>query len=366
MKVIIATCFQSNEERVNFVYDACKNRGYEVKAYTSDFSHVKKEKRDSVPEQFTVIKTKPYKKNMSIQRMNSHRIFSKDLFQQIEIDNPNLLWIMAPANSLIKEANNYKKKHPDKKIIIDIIDMWPESLPVNFNKNMIPFSWWKNVRTKNINCGDILVTECDLYQEILKNEYSGKIETIHWARDSKAIKTENELPEDNLSLVYIGSINNIIDTEKIAGIIKGIDMPVTLHVVGEGENTQHFLDTLKGVCEVIYHGPIRDEEKKNEIFAKCHAGINVYKEGLYIGLTVKCIDYFEHGLPIINNINGDTWNFVNEYNAGINVDKDNLINGKKLIEMRKNNQNIYNLYNENLTKEIFTEKCLKVIDEVLK
>ena len=34
--------------------------------------------------------------------------------------------------------------------------------------------------------------------------------------------------------------------------------------------------------------------------AQCHAGINIYREGLYIGLTVKCIDYFEHGMPIVN------------------------------------------------------------------
>ena len=127
-----------------------------------------------------------------------------------------------------------------------------------------------------------------------------------------------------------------------------------------------FLNTLKPVCEVIYHGAIRDEKKKMEIFSGCHAGINIYKEGLYIGLTVKCIDYFEHGLPILNNIKGDTYRLVEEYRAGYNVDEVSKIDAKELIRMREQDENIYELYRTHFTKEVFTEKCLQVIDEVMK
>ena len=365
MKVSIATCFQSNEERLGFVYEACQSRGYEVRGYTSDFSHIKKEKRNSVPSSFVALRTMPYTKNLSLKRIVSHHCFAKDLFVEIEKDGPDLIWLMAPANSLIKEANAYKKKYPNVKLVIDIIDMWPESLPFKFNKKMIPFSWWRNIRKNNIKCCDMLVTECDLYQNILKSEYQGRIETIRWAKDSKAIKSAVQADDDALSLIYIGSINNIIDAEKIADIIGGIKMPVKLHVVGEGESTERFLETVGKVCKLEYHGAIRDEGKKTEIFNLCHAGINIYKEGLYIGLTVKCIDYFQHGLPIINNIKGDTWNLVKKYDAGINIDKGVIVDGQKLIEMRKNNQGVLNLYNENLTKDIFMQKCLNVIDEVL-
>ena len=364
MKVIVATCFESNEERAGFVSEACKSRGYDVEVLTSDFSHIRKKKRDSFPDGFIALNTRPYNKNLSIQRMASHARFAKDLFAEIEKRNPDLIWLMAPANSLIKEAKAYKKKHPKTKLIIDIIDMWPESLPISINKNLLPFKIWKNRRKNNIDCCDLLVTECDLYQDILKDEYNGKMETIRWARDNRAMKSDLVLPDDRLSLVYIGSINNIIDVDRIAKIISDIDMPVLLHVIGEGEGTEHFLSTVKKVCEVDYHGPVRDQKKKKEIFDQCHAGINIYKEGLYIGLTVKCIDYFQHGLPIINNIKGDTWDLVNRYHAGINMAGDTCIKGKSLIQMRKENQNILNLYNENLTKEIFIRRCLKAIDEV--
>ena len=298
--------------------------------------------------------------------MYSHFSFAKDLFVQIEKENPDLIWLMAPANSLIREANLYKISHPETKLIIDIIDMWPESLPISIDKSLFPFSLWKSLRKNNICCCDALVCECNLYRETLSGEYAGKITTIHWAREGDAVLTNPSYPSDEFVLCYIGSINHIIDVEKIASVIAEISMPVKLHVIGEGESTEHFLNVLKKYCEVIYHGPIRDEEKKKEIFDQCHAGINIYREGLYIGLTVKCIDYFKHGLPIINNIKGDTWNFVNEYDAGINIDNDTEIRAGKLISQRVNNLKIYDLYNENLTKDVFCEKAKKVISEVMK
>ena len=366
MRVVIATCFESNEERVSFVLEACKKRKYKTKVFTTDFSHIKKQKRTNVPKEYTPIETKPYHSNLSIDRMISHKKFAKDCFVEIEKETPDLIWLIAPANSLIKEAKLHKKKYPSTKIIIDIIDMWPESLPLRINKSIFPFNIWKNIRKNNINCADTLVTECNFYHDILSKEYHKGITTIHWARDTKIVKAKNQLPNDRLSLCYIGSINNIIDTKLISSVIEKCDMPVVLHVIGEGENRYNFVNVNSRVCEVIYHGAIRDEKEKRKIFDKCHARLNIYQNNLYIGLTVKSIDYFQHGLPIINNIKGDTWEMIEKYGVGVNIDENININSKKIIKMRKNNSNIYKLYNNNFTKEIFINKCYEVIDGVIK
>ncbi len=366
MKAIIATCFESNEERASFVYDTFAGRNYDVSVITSDFSHIRKEKRNNIPSGYIAIETKRYCRNLSIGRLYSHYRFAKDAFSYIEKEKPDLIWLMAPANSLIREADRYKKAHPDVVLVIDIIDMWPESLPVGPGRDIFPLNIWKRIRKDHIGCCDALVTECDLYQDILKEEYHGKMHTIHWSRDSRAKIRKVDLPSDCLSLVYIGSINNIIDADRIADIVSKIGIPVTLHVIGDGESRDEFLKKLRKTCEVIYHGVIRDEEKKAAIFERCHAGINIYKEGLYIGLTVKCIDYFEHGLPIINNIKGDTWKLVDEYRAGINIGEDNMAKPDLLMNLRRNNRSIYRLFEENFSKDIFVQKCLQVLDEVTK
>ena len=365
MKVVILTCFESNEERVSFVLKACETRNYEVSVISTDFSHIKKNKRDNIPKDYKVVKTLEYSSNLSFERMKSHYLFAKDSFKLVEEIKPDLIWLMAPANSLIKQAHAYKNEYPETKLIIDIIDMWPESLPINISKNIFPLSIWKNIRAKYLNCADTLVTECDFYQDILAKEYSKKIQTIRWCKDKQVTRSKDVVENDKLSLVYIGSINNIISSELICNVIENIDMPVTLHVIGEGESRYNFIMQTSKYCEVIYHGAIRDEKRKKQIFDVCHAGINIYRNNLYIGLTVKCLDYFNHGLPIINNIKGDTWQMVDKYNVGINFKQDDKIDGHKLIKMRHNNQNIYDFYQDNLTKDVFIKKCLEVIDEVL-
>ena len=366
MKVTVLTCFESNEERASYVLAACKEKGYDVEAITSDFSHIKKKKRDSVPDGFITIDTKPYSRNLSIERILSHRQFAKDAFRYIQDHKPDLLWIMAPANSLIEAGKLFKKDNPEVRIVVDIIDMWPESLPLSSFKNMFPFSIWRNIRRNNIDCGDVVVSECEMYHSILKNEYGKDIRTLYWARDEKVLNDRKKLGNDALSLCYIGSINNIIDIDEICRVISMIDMPCNIHIIGEGENTESFIDRLKEVCSVDYHGVIYDEKTKTDIFDRCHAGINIYKKNLYIGLTTKCIDYFRNGLPIINNIKGDTWSFVKNNGVGFNVDDNNVIKGSDIIEKRLNNDNIYNLYDENFTRKVFSRKCIEIVKEAMK
>ena len=264
-----------------------------------------------------------------------------------------------------------KDMQEDKEAIFDSID----TLKICFS-TLIPMIDTFTVNKENMkkaasngfinatDCADYLVSECDLYQDILNKEYNKDITTIYWCRDSKAQRINKKLDDNKLELVYIGSINNIIDIDEICRIIKNIDKDVVVHVIGDGESKDEFLLRLRKICEVIYHGVITEEETKENIFCKCHAGINIYKKGLYIGLTVKCIDYFEHGLPIINNIVSDTWKLVDAYNVGFNVEENSELNVQDIIEMAKDNQHIYKLFDDFFSKKVFIKKCNDIIDEV--
>lgn len=363
-KAAVVTCFESNEERTAFVIEALKQRGYDTIGVSTDYSHIRKEKRTDKKEAYTQIETIPYKKNLSVSRLLSHRDFAKKAFHYLDPLDPELIWVCVPANSLISEAKKYKDRHPNVKIIIDVIDMWPESMPLGTMKKLLPFTIWRNIRNNSINCADALVTECSYYKNVLKDEYHGELKTIHWARDNKVEDYPLDLPEGKLSLAYIGSINNIIDIDEIGRLIDSSDMPVVLHVIGAGESKEKLLDSLKSKCELIYHGVTYDPKDKQRIFSKCHAGLNIYKEGLYIGLTVKSIDYFNYGLPIINSIKGDTFSLINDYGVGFNVDKNSKLDAKAIIDMRLHNEEIINVYKNYFTKEVFIKRLNKVIDSI--
>lgn len=364
MKAVVLTCFESDEERMRLVIKSLKFEGFEVVAYTSNFSHIRKEYRNNISEGITAVDTLAYKKNLSFSRLYSHYRFAKSVFKRVKEDKPDLLYVLAPANSLIKEAHEYKKTNKVK-LIIDIIDMWPESLPVNKRiKNLFPFRLWRSYRSKYLNCADRLITECSLYHEILSEEYNGEIGTLYWARNQKSVRYGLNL-NDNLSLLYIGSINNIINIDLMVKLIENYGKRVTVHIIGKGESKDEMIEKLNRVCEVIYHGAVYDVGKKKEIFSKCHAGLNLYKNNLYIGLTVKSIDYFNFGLPIINNIIGDTSEFVSGYNVGINVDEKSVIDFDVLKKMRMNNENIYKFYESNFISDVFIDKLRKIVSNLV-
>jgi len=333
MNIIIVSGSDVYEYRVDRVYDYLLSRGHNVKVITTDFAHMQKKKRECNKPGYVCLKTKPYKKNISVSRIVSHHRYAKDVYKALEDQVPDMLWILVPPNSLVKYLALYKKEHPEVKLVFDIIDMWPETMPVAAYRKLPFIRYWAGLRNKHINSADVIVTECGLYQTVLdKYALKGKMHTLYLTRDRYPLSDETELPEDRISLCYLGSINNIIDIPTINRIIRELSVykSVVLHIIGDGENKDLLISSAKEAgAEVIYHGKIYDIEEKNRIFSKCNYGLNIMKEDVFIGLTMKSMEYFAAGLPIINNIHGDTWDFVNEYGIGINyIDKSSFENIK--------------------------------------
>lgn len=340
MKVVIVSCFDTYEHRIDLVKNYFKQKGASVSVIQSNFRHFQKVKRTEEKEGYIFVDTLPYYKNMSVDRMKSHYDFSKKAFEKIEEIKPDLLYVMIPANSLAKFAGEYKKKNKDVKLYFDLIDLWPETMPIGKVKKFPPFTMWKSLRDKNLKCADFIVTECDYYQEVLKNNLNRiNTKTIYLARENKEFKSIPKLSTNEINLCYLGSINNIIDIESIKNIIQEINLlkPVTLHIIGDGENKDILINEVKSVgAKVEFHGKIYDSNKKQQIFDQCHFGINMMKSTVCVGLTMKSIDYFEAGLPILNNIKGDTKKIVDNSKIGFNVDYSENLNelAKKIVECK--------------------------------
>ena len=323
MNVAIVNCFDTYEHRVDLLVKYFKSNDDNVKVYTSNYKHIEKCQRNDLKENFIYLEALPYKKNLSIKRMYSHFKLSNDIFRRLEYQKIDLLWVLVPPNSFVKDAAKYKQKHPNVKLIFDVIDMWPETMPINKIKNLYPIKKWQALRDKYISIADHVVTECDLFQEkLIQSIDKEKMTTMYLAREIKPFSSVPNPPDDKISLCYLGSINNIIDIQTIETIIKRImiERPVVLHIIGDGENRNKFIEKIRNLgTEVVFHGKIYDTEEKQKIFDKCHCGLNIMKGSVFVGLTMKSIDYFESGLPIINDIKGDTWDLVEKYNLGINL-----------------------------------------------
>lgn len=367
-RVLIVNCFETYEHRADLLNVYFRDRGCQVKIITSDWLHMHKTVRQTCPENYEMVHVNPYRKNLSPQRLMSHHGFAQAARKKMEEFQPDLLWVLIPPNSLAKTAAQYKKNHPKVKLVMDFIDMWPETMPISRFKNLPPFSNWKMLRDQSVGASDLVTTECRLYHEILENVCEKEnLHTLYLAREVELLPAEAELEQDKISLCYLGSINNIIDIPCIGQIIGRFDQPVELHIIGDGEKRQELIDTASASgAEVIYHGKIYDAEEKRRILNRCHFGLNIMKSSVFVGLTMKSMDYFEYGLPIINNIRGDTWDFVAEYRLGMNLDRFTQADSEELFEMANRRLEVQDFFRRNFTYAAFCEQLdamLQVLDQ---
>ena len=115
-------------------------------------------------------------------------------------------------------------------------------------------------------------------------------------------------------------------------------------------------------AKVIDHGKIYNQEEKKGIFDSCHYGLNIMKPSVCVGLTMKSIDYFEFGLPIINNIKGDTWEAIEKYDCGVNLGKKKLhLSVEENSNQRLNSRHFFEKY---LTLEIAKDKIHTILKDI--
>jgi glycosyltransferase involved in cell wall biosynthesis len=374
MKIVILNCFETNENRVQGVYDYFINKDNEVIVIQSDFKHIMKFCRKDEIENHIFIRTKPYYKNLSVERLMSHYRFSKDAMSVVKQENPDILYVIFPPNSLVKFAAKYKKTIPQVKLIFDIMDLWPETLPIGKAKRFPPFTFWRSMRNKNLKYADFVITECDLFRTVLDHAVSDvKTKTIYLSKKTVDVVKNPQLSEVEIHLAYLGSINNIIDITMIREIIKVINgfRPVTLHIIGDGEKKEELINAAESVgATVKYYGKIYDSQEKQAIFDKCHFGLNIMKESVCVGLTMKSIDYFQHGLPILNNIKSDTAEIVERHKIGFNLTNNlffetivSIVNlqNYEILEMKERTYLVFSLLFSTLAFEQNFNNVMRVI-----
>lgn len=325
-KVCILYSFITCRSRAQMLRQFFEDKGCRVTLYTSDYDHWGKKYIEEKDEKTQYIHVSAYRRNMSPARIFSHMSFGKQAIKEISKEQYDLIWVMLPPNSLVKRTTEYRKSHTEPQIVFDCLDMWPETLPVTFVPNILTVRAWKNLRDRYLNNADFLVTECRLFQKLLGKKHPDlPAETLYFryfTNIENDVKMPLSLPENKLSLCYLGAINHVIDISAIERVVRALLVfrPVCVHIIGDGESRKKLVARLqKAGAEVIFHGRIFEEDKKAQIFAMCHYGINIMKKSVCVGLTMKSMDYWENGLPVLNTITGDTWEFIKNEKVGYNI-----------------------------------------------
>ncbi len=373
-KAVCISCTHHYNERILPVETTLREAGYDCTYITSDFHHIaKKTHRVELPHCIQ-IPTVPYTKNISVQRICSHIRFARDAFKTVAKLQPDLVYVEVPPNSLCRQGARYKKKFPKTTLIFDIFDMWPESFPNSRAKQLLalPFRVWAQFRNRGLPKADLVLTECDLFRSRLQKYLANTPnQTLYLCRPGATTDGVKEIPrQEAIHLCYLGSINNIIDIPAIAALIGQTQKlrPVVLHIIGDGESKDAFIADVEATgAQVQFHGKIYDAAQKQAIFEQCSFGLNIMKDSVCIGLTMKSLDYFAGGLPIINTIAGDTYTLVQEQGVGINLDRADPAHTAKLLAENTPEENLQmrratlEMFHRHFTQAIFSDTLRKLI-----
>lgn len=376
MKMLLISAFDQYNKRAKYILEHMKNKNVNCHYITSNFNHINKTKFKAKDKDVIQIKTLTYKKNISIKRLLSHIIFSWKAKNIVKKIKPQIIYVILPPNALAYFISKFAKKN-DISLIFDVFDMWPESFPLEKYKRKFSylFKYWSNIRNLMLNNAEIIVTECDFFYDQLRHFVPGK---IHYTLYPTTSYEANELIEINryidssidIHLCYLGSINYIIDIDLIVNLLSKIQLHknVILHIIGEGENRMEFINLLeKTSIKYFYYGKIFDQKEKQIIFDKCAFGINIFKKDIFVGLTLKSIDYFKAGLPIINNIKSDTEYLVDKYKAGINISNNFEGAISNIIKVKNEDINVMSknslaLYKDNFSFRAIENKISQIFD----
>lgn len=324
MKCICISCYNYYDIRMKAVIDHYKKKGFDVIYLISNFDHYSKKKFFvSYPNTYQ-ISVPRYLKNLSVNRLLSHYIFSKKVFGKLIKIRPELIYCMFPPNSLIKEVTKYKKKYKCK-VILDCYDLWPESFPYQKFRKLLrfPFRYWKHLRDKYIGNADLILCVSEMGRKVISEMTNGiPIRVLKPSLEQKGLAKYNSDLSNGIVFCYLGNINHITDIELGVSLLGALAkyVKVKVHIIGEGQNIEDFTTRLRDCAiEVIKHGVIFDMTEKNEIFSQCHFGLNIPKKEIQSSMSLKSVEYMRAGLPFINSGIGDTYLLVEERNVGINI-----------------------------------------------
>jgi glycosyltransferase involved in cell wall biosynthesis len=346
--------------RLSKVYSALSE--HKRNFITSDFDHWSKEYKDlkNLPSG-TYIHVPAYKKSLSIQRLISYIVFAIKLKNKLEClkNKPDVIYCIMPTSSSAYICGKYCKKN-NIKFIIDIIDLWPESLfPISkyekiFNCLCYP---WRKISKRAYQYADVICAESEKYMKVaslynpeaLSNyTYLGvdpqKIEKLISKSDIKMDK-----PEDELWVCYGGHLGRSYDfVEIIKGLvyIQNRNIKYKFFFVGDGEKRKQIENlSSKHNLNVIITGilPYYDYLK---YLSLCDIAINIFKKDTKVVHSFKFNDYAAINLFILNSLPGETANMISKYQIGLNFNfEDNPLS--TILYEACSNWNFYKEWKQN-------------------
>jgi glycosyltransferase involved in cell wall biosynthesis len=341
------------------VYKIDKAFQCETTFVTPSFDHSKKEFKLQFQSLDPRLKTvfldvTAYSRNLSVKRILSHLIFAKKLNNFLrslkDIDRPDIIISLMPTSSAAWVAGKICKKN-NIFFVIDVIDLWPDSLVPLVKNNLfiksflLPWTW---ITKRAYNFANFISAESKTYANIAAavnpnvracHTYLG-VNTDEVLEILSTSTLQNFRGSNELIITYGGSLNNSYDFKTILLAIKYIHekgIKYQMIFIGDGEKKSEIIAFSKeNNLRVKITGRVSYPDFLRYL-SMCDIAFNPFIENTKVVHSYKFNDYCAAGLFIFNNLKGETAELIDNYDIGINYTKNDL--NDKLLDVVLNWEN---------------------------
>ena len=333
--------------------EAFRKAGHDVVYWTSDFSHANKKKRSldfslDIPFEIEILETEPYFKNVSLRRLKSHRKLAKTFLkvarQAIKdgrYKTPDLIIASSPPLGLV-DASHKIASEAGAKVIVDIMDAWPET----FERVVPRFLLWplRRKARRNYLRAAAITTVADNYVELARSYGFSKDIRRFYHGITKGDSPPRLTGTVPLRIVYAGNMGRSYDLVTAVEAVGELGALATLDIAGKGEQEDALKELVqrKGIQGVKFHGYLSESEL-GELLKKSDVGLVPMDPSSCVGIPYKMADYAKSSLAIVSSLGGESARLLNEYGAGVSYsfgESASLVQAVKslfprLAEMRK-------------------------------
>ena len=302
---------------------------------TTDFCHRKKqyyEAWETEDKQQVCMHVPAYKKNLSIARLWSHLVFAWRVMSYLKALNrkPDAVYCTMPTSSSAYVCAKYCKKH-GVKLVIDVIDLWPDSLlPLMKGKQLIKTMLypWTHLTLYAYRHADVIMGESVKYaQEAKKYNQKAEMLPVYLGIDMSIVnKVKAEKPvvleksDDEIWIAYAGSLGTSYDFLTLLDAVKSIHRKYRYKLWFVGDGIRH-----KEIADYITANELNAEitgfvcyEQLLGYLCYCDIAVNIFRDNTKVVYSYKFNDYVATNCFVLNSLEGETADMVDEYRIGRN------------------------------------------------
>ncbi len=339
------------QSRIPFLAGLLAREGFEVDLITSTFQHWDKAQRDTtleryqgLPYRIRFVYEPGYKKNLDLVRINSHRVFARNLRALLKsrfADSSHaydLIYSLIPMNDMARTCAEVAAKQ-GVPFIVDVNDLWPEAMrmavdiPVLSDIAFAPFA--RDAKRVYELASAVVGTSDEYADRPAKDRTKPYIKrTVYVGNDLDAFDDgarkrsgEVEKPEGEFWVSYAGTMSTSQDLETLieaTALAAKRDARIRCKLLGDGPNRPN-LEQLAAKCAapVDFVGYVTHDLMAAYLCAS-DATVNSLISSAPQSIPTKIGDYLAAGIPLINTgLSPELCGKVESDGFGVNVPPEN-------------------------------------------